>query len=214
MMTMAARPAAARSGCTPLAARSLADLPRGAVMGTSSLRRRAMLLRLRPDLQIVEFRGNVQTRLKKLEDGVAQATLLAMAGLNRLGMGEVARSVFDLDAFPPAPGQGAICVESRIGDETIDALLAPLNHDETATALACERAFLAALDGSCRTPIAGHARLSGATLAFHGMILTPDGIHCHECRMTGSAGDAAALGRAAGERLRSEAGRGFFADWG
>ena len=195
-------------------AAKLADLPNGAVMGTSSLRRRAMLLRLRPDLEIVEFRGNVQTRLKKLEDGVADATLLAMAGLNRLGMGDIAASVFDLEDFPPAPGQGAICVESRIGDTRMDGLLAPLNDTDTATALACERAFLDALDGSCRTPIAGYAAISGDKLDFHGMILSPDGSKWHECRESAGRGDAAALGRDCGKRLRAEAGEGFFSDWG
>ena len=195
-------------------ASNLADLPKGAVMGTSSLRRRAMLLRLRPDLKIVEFRGNVQTRLKKLEEGVAEATLLAMAGLNRLGMGDIAASVFDLEEFPPAPGQGAICVESRIGDMRMDTLLAPLNDGDTATSLACERAFLDALDGSCRTPIAGYAAISGNTLDFHGMILSPDGRKWHECRESAGAGDASALGQDCGRRLRAEAGEAFFADWG
>lgn len=192
----------------------LSDLPEGAVMGTSSLRRRAMVLRLRPDLQIVEFRGNVQTRLRKLEEGVAEATLLAVAGLNRLGMADVAASVFDLEEFPPAPGQGAICVESRIGDARVDRLLAPLNDADTATALACERAFLDALDGSCRTPIAGHAAIGVEQIEFHGMILSPDGKQWHACRESGRLDDAAALGRACGERLRAEAGEAFFADWG
>ena len=195
-------------------ASNLADLPKGAVIGTSSLRRRAMLLRLRPDLQIVEFRGNVQTRLKKLEEGVAEATLLAMAGLNRLGMGDIAASVFDLEEFPPAPGQGAICVESRIGDTCMDGLLAPLNDAETATALACERAFLDALDGSCRTPIAGYAAINGDRIDFHGMILSPDGRQWHECRESAVLDDAATLGRDCGKRLRAEAGEAFFADWG
>lgn len=195
-------------------ASKLADLPKGAVMGTSSLRRKAMLLRLRPDLEIVEFRGNVQTRLKKLEDGVAEATLLAMAGLNRLGMGDIAASVFDLEEFPPAPGQGAICVESRIGDARMDGLLAQLNHADTTTALACERAFLDALDGSCRTPIAGYAAIKGERLDFHGMILSPDGSQWHECRESAGLGDAAVLGRECGKSLRAEAGEAFFADWG
>ena len=195
-------------------ASNLADLPKGAVIGTSSLRRRAMLLRLRPDLQIVEFRGNVQTRLKKLEEGIAEATLLAMAGLNRLGMSDIAASVFDLEEFPPAPGQGAICVESRIGDTCMDGLLAPLNDAETATALACERAFLDALDGSCRTPIAGYAAINGDRIDFHGMILSPDGRQWHECRESAVLDDAATLGRDCGKRLRAEAGEAFFADWG
>ena len=193
---------------------AIADLPEGAVVGTSSLRRKAQLLNRRPDLRVVEFRGNVQTRLKKLEEGIAEATLLAMAGLNRLGMSDIAASVFDLEEFPPAPGQGAICVESRIGDTCMDGLLAPLNDAETATALACERAFLDALDGSCRTPIAGYAAINGDRIDFHGMILSPDGRQWHECRESAVLDDAATLGRDCGKRLRAEAGEAFFADWG
>ncbi|MCB2115734.1 MAG: hydroxymethylbilane synthase [Rhodobacteraceae bacterium] len=198
---------------SPTVAR-LADLPQGAVVGSSSLRRRAQLASRRPDLKLVEFRGNVQTRLKKLEEGIAEATLLAMAGLNRLGMSDIAASVFDLEEFPPAPGQGAICVESRIGDTCMDGLLAPLNDAETATALACERAFLDALDGSCRTPIAGYAAINGDRIDFHGMILSPDGRQWHECRESAVLDDAATLGRDCGKRLRAEAGEAFFADWG
>jgi hydroxymethylbilane synthase len=192
---------------------TLSHLPKGSVVGSSSLRRKALLLRIRPDLRVVEFRGNVQTRLRKLADGVADATLLAAAGLNRLGMAQVIRSKFDLSDFPPAPGQGAICVESRVGDAAIANVLAPLNHKDTCTALDCERSFLATLDGSCRTPIAGHALLDGNRIDFHGMILSDDGSEYYERRASGNAADAAAIGREVAEALRAEAGDHFFADW-
>ncbi len=194
-------------------ARTLADLPKGAVIGSSSLRRKALLLRLRPDLKVVEFRGNVQTRLRKLSEGIADATLLAAAGLNRLGIPETATSHFDVADFPPAPGQGAICIESRIGDERVRALLAPLNDSDTALALATERAFLAALDGSCRTPLAAHAIVEGDTVAFHGMILSTDGQTWYEERDTANRADAPRMGRLVAERLRDRAGADFFEDW-
>jgi hydroxymethylbilane synthase len=141
--------------------RNLAGLPGGAIVGTSSPRRQAMLKRLRPDLRVVDLRGNVETRLRKIDEGAADATLLALAGLKRLGLAAQAASVFEIDAFLPAVGQGAIGIETRAGDAATRSLLAPINHAETATALACERAFLGALDGSCRTPIAGHATVTG-----------------------------------------------------
>lgn len=194
-------------------AASIADLPKGAVIGSASLRRKALIKRMRPDIDVVTFRGNVQTRLAKLEAGEVDATLLAEAGLNRLGMAGIIASRLDMDEFPPAPGQGAICIESRIGDERVGALLAPLRDEATHLALAVERAFLGALDGSCRTPLAGHARLADGRLAFHGMILTPDGTQWHEARSSGEPGDAEAMGREAAERLRAEAGPGFFDSW-
>ena len=193
--------------------KNLDDLPLNAVVGSSSLRRQALIRRLRPDLEVVTFRGNVQSRLRKLDEGEVHATLLAHAGLNRLGLKKRVASLLPLDLFPPAPGQGAICVETRTGDTATGELLAGVNHADTATALACERAFLAVLDGSCRTPIAGHARLDGETLAFHGMILTPDGSKVHEIRLDGQATSAAEIGREAAGALRSEAGEAFFADW-
>ena len=192
---------------------SLAELPAGAVIGSSSLRRQALIRRLRPDIEVVGFRGNVQTRLRKLADGVADATLLANAGLRRLGMADVITDLMDVTDFPPAPGQGAICIEGRAGDERTDALVAPLNHLPTATALACERAFLATLDGSCRTPIAGHATIRDGALEFHGMILTPDGRQAHELSVSGTVETAVETGRGAGEQLRATAGDGFFASW-
>jgi hydroxymethylbilane synthase len=189
--------------------RDLADMPAGAVVGTSSLRRQALVRRLRPDLQVVTYRGNVQTRLRKLEEGVADATLLALAGLKRLGLAHLATSVLDPETFPPAVGQGAIAIETRAGDRATHALIAPIHDAATATALAAERAFLAVLDGSCRTPIAGHARLvEGGGVELHGLILTPDGRTAHEGRLAGA--DPVAVGRALGERLRALGGPGFF----
>lgn len=193
--------------------KDLNELPLNAVIGTSSLRRQALLRRLRPDAEIVPFRGNVQTRLRKLDEGEVHATLLAHAGLNRLRMKKRVASLLPLDLFPPAPGQGAICVETRIGDEATAALLAGVNDADTATALACERAFLEVLDGSCRTPIGGHAVIDDGKLAFHGMILTPDGTQMHEIRLEGEIGNADEIGRQAANALRAEAGKAFFADW-
>lgn len=189
------------------------DLPKGAKLGTSSLRRQALVLRMRPDLEVGMFRGNVQTRLRKLEEGIAEGTLLALSGLKRLKMEHVATEIMDAQAFPPALGQGAICIESRIGDERIKTLLAPIHHEPTGTKLACERAFLATLDGSCRTPIAGEAKLEDGRLRFYGMILTPDGREVHEITGEGAASDAIAIGRDAGARIRDKAGSGFFTDW-
>src|SRR5712692_4181635 len=154
---------------------SLAGLPHGAVIGTASLRRQAMVKRLRPDLSVVTFRGNVDTRLKKLDDGVVDATLLALAGLKRLGREAAATAVLEIDAFLPAVGQGAIGIEVREADTRTRDLVARINHPDTLTALGAERAFLAVLDGSCRTPIAGHARIAAGKVAFRGLILRPDG---------------------------------------
>ncbi len=195
------------------AAPTLMDLPGGATVGSSSLRRQALIRRARPDLDVIAFRGNVQTRLRKLDEGVAHATLLANAGLRRLGLESVITDLMSLDAFPPAPGQGAICIEARKGDARVAALLEPIHHAATGHQLACERAFLAALDGSCRTPIGGHAALDGATIRFSGLILTPDGAQAHEIAMEGSMRDAATIGRRAGEAIRVKAGSQFFESW-
>lgn len=194
-------------------AKSLTDLPQGAVVGSSSLRRQALIRRIRPDIEVVQFRGNVQTRLRKLSEGVADATLLANAGLRRLGMSDIITDLMDPGFFLPAPGQGAICIEAREGDARTDAMVEPLNHETTATALACERAFLAELDGSCRTPIAGLATISGGGLAFRGMILTPDGAEAHETALDDAPGNAASIGREAGRKLRHAAGDAFFSSW-
>lgn len=203
-----------RDGFIGGAAPRLADLPHGATVGTSSLRRQALVRRTRPDLNVVTYRGNVQTRLAKLRDKVADATLLAMAGLSRLGMTEVATEVLAPRDFPPAPGQGAIGIETRRGDDRTLSMLASIHHETTGRALACERAFLAALDGSCRTPIAAHAVVEEGTVRFYGMILTPDGRQVHETDETGGVADAAAIGRQAGETLRRAAGPRFFESWG
>src|SRR4029453_3592544 len=159
----------ARDAFVGKAAKAIGELPRGAKVGTSSLRRQALIRRMRPDLDVVMFRGNVQTRLRKLEEGVAEGTILAHAGLKRLGLGHVVTDLMPLDAFPPAPGQGAIGIETRIGDSAVEQMLTAINAVPTGQALACERAFLAALDGSCRTPIAGYATIADGTLTFAGL---------------------------------------------
>lgn len=191
----------------------LRDLPEGATVGSSSLRRQALIRRLRPDLDVVMFRGNVQTRLRKLDEGIADATLLARAGLSRLCMTDIITETLDPTDFPPAPGQGAITIEQRAGDARVTALLEPINHADTRTALDCERAFLAALDGSCRTPIAGLATIEDGMVRFSGMILTPDGRTAHRVSDTGKIAEAAAIGHRAGEAIRAEAGAGFFDSW-
>jgi len=188
------------------------DLGEGAVVGTSSIRRRAQILHRRPDLQVVEFRGNVQTRLRKLTEGVAQATFLAMAGLNRLGLADVRRAAIPPDAMLPAIAQGAIGVERRVDDTGIAEMLASVHHAQTGQQLAAERAFLAALDGSCQTPIAGLAELDGGRVRLRGEILRSDGSEVLTDDQTAPAEDAAELGRVMAEGLLKRAGKGFF-DW-
>ncbi|MEZ5782785.1 MAG: hydroxymethylbilane synthase [Rhizobiaceae bacterium] len=194
-------------------AASIEALPEGATIGSSSLRRQALIRRLRPDLKVILYRGNVQTRLRKIEEGVAAGTILALAGLKRLGLEQIATDVMPLDKFPPAPGQGAICIEIRSGDTRTAELLSAINHAPTSSALACERGFLAALEGSCRMPIAGHATIANGQLSFRGMVLAPDGSSVHEISKDGTVADASAIGRDAGEELRAQAGPDFFADW-
>jgi hydroxymethylbilane synthase len=191
-------------------AATLAELARGAVVGTASLRRQALVKRLRPDLQVVSFRGNVETRLKKLEDGVVDATLLALAGLKRLGRENAATSVLDVDTFLPAVGQGAIGIETRADDRLTRDRVAAIGDPDTLAALTTERAFLAVLDGSCRTPIAGHARVAGSTMAFRGLILRPDGSEALETSRSGALADAVALGADAGRELKGRAAPDFF----
>jgi hydroxymethylbilane synthase len=191
-------------------AASLRDLPQGAVVGTASLRRQAMVKRLRPDVSVVPLRGNVETRLRKLEAGEVDATLLALAGLKRLGLAEKATALLDVQDFLPAVGQGAITIEARIDDTRTREFLAKIDHADTSVALACERAFLAVLDGSCRTPIAGHAVLDGDALSFRGLILRPDGSEAFETSRTGRRADAAKLGADAGVELKRRAPAGFF----
>jgi hydroxymethylbilane synthase len=189
---------------------SLAELPHGAVVGTSSLRRGAQVKARRPDVTIVPFRGNVQTRLRKLAEGVADATMLAMAGLSRLGLLDKATAPLSPDEMLPAVAQGAIGVERRMGDEEAAKILVSLHHAETGIRVAAERALLAELDGSCRTPIAALAELSGKRLSLRAMILTPDGSEVLETARDGLASDAVAMGVDAGRELRGRAGPQFF----
>ncbi|MCF6368855.1 hydroxymethylbilane synthase [Rhizobium halophilum] len=192
---------------------SLTALPDGATVGTASLRRQALVRRIRPDIQVTIFRGSVGTRLRKLDEGHVDATLLAFAGLKRLAREEVVTELLDPTEFPPAPAQGAICIESRIGDKRIDALLEAVNHRPTYDAVSCERAFLLALDGSCRTPIAGYALCEGDKLRVSGLILTPDGQQEYAVELEGERADAERIGRRAGETVRTAAGPGFFETW-
>lgn len=188
---------------------SLQDLPEGTKVGTSSLRRKAQLLNKFPHLQVVEFRGNVQTRLKKLEDGVAAATFLAMAGLNRLGMTDLARSPIATDDMLSAVAQGAIGIECREGDARARHMLAAIHDHDTGLRLAAERAFLAALDGSCETPIGGLAVLNGGSLTLRGEILRPDGSEVLADTASGPISQGAIIGRAMGEALKERAGPDF-----
>jgi hydroxymethylbilane synthase len=192
-------------------AANLRDLPQGAVVGTASLRRQAQVKRMRPDLSTVVLRGNVETRLRKLDAGDVDATLLALAGLKRLGLADKATALLDIDKFLPAVGQGAVTIEARVDDARTRELLAKIDHADTSVALACERAFLAVLDGSCRTPIAGHAVLKGDALSFRGMILRPDGSEAFETIRSGSRRDAVSLGADAGAELKARAPADFFA---
>lgn len=189
---------------------SLAAMPKGAVVGTSSLRRQAQVRRMRPDLEVVGFRGNVQTRLKKLEDRVAGATFLACAGLNRLGLANRITRAVPTSEMLPAVAQAAIGIEIRSNDATTTALIAPLDHAATAVCVSAERAFLKRLEGSCRTPIAGLARIDGARLTFNGEILTPDGRIAHATMRSGAETDAAAMGDDAARELLKHAGPNFF----
>jgi hydroxymethylbilane synthase len=184
-------------------ARNLSELPRGAIMGSASLRRQAQVKRIRPDLQVTLLRGNVGTRLAKVESGAIAATLLAVAGLKRLGLESHVTAVLDTDAFLPAVGQGAIAVVTRADDARTRDLVGAILDDVTGIALACERAFLTVLDGSCRTPIAGHARADDGSVCFRGLVLRPDGSDCVEVVGTGDAADAARIGEIAGRDLKA-----------
>ena len=191
-------------------AATLAALPKGAAVGTSSLRRQAQVRHLRPDLTVVPMRGNVETRLRKLEEGVADATLLACAGLRRLGLVDRITAPISTEEMLPAVAQGAIGVEIRAGDMRLAELLAPINDQATALAVTAERAFLAKLEGSCRTPIAGLAELAGGRLVFRGAILTPDGRQCHATRREGRPEEALLLAEDAAAELLARAGPDFF----
>lgn len=188
----------------------IADLRRGATVGTASLRRQAQLLALRPDLRIVPLRGNVETRMRKLSDGEADATLLAVAGLKRLGLLEKAAGIIDSAEILPAVGQGAIGIEIRADDDRLRARLAPLDHGPTTLCVTAERACLSELDGSCHTPIAAYAELDGNNLRLRSLIALPDGTDIRRDEQAGPAADPDALGRAAGERLKATAAPAFF----
>jgi len=188
---------------------SVAALPEGAKLGSSSIRRAAQMLRVRPDLEVVQFRGNVDTRLNKLEAGVADATLLAVAGLNRLGKQDKITAYLDPLAFLPAPAQGAIGIEIREADRRTAELVAVLNHAPTATTIAAERALLATLDGSCRTPIGAFTELNGVSCRLTAEILSPDGREFYRGSVEGAAADAAKLGTQLGATLLEQAGPEF-----
>jgi hydroxymethylbilane synthase len=187
----------------------IAGLPQGAVVGTASLRRRAQLLARRPDLAITTLRGNLDTRLGKLAAGEVEATLLARAGLDRLGREPAGSTVLEPDEMLPAVGQGAIGIECR-ADDPIRRLLDAVDHAPTSSCVGAERAMLAALDGSCHTPIAGHASLDGGSIRLRGLVLRPDGSQAHGLERVAPAADGERLGREVGEELRARAGPGFF----
>ncbi|MFY0596941.1 MAG: hydroxymethylbilane synthase [Cognatishimia sp.] len=189
---------------------SIAELPEGAKVGTSSLRRRAQLMQIRPDLNAVEFRGNVQTRLKKLADGVADCSFLAMAGLTRLGMVDQATSAIEPEEMLPAVAQGAIGIECRQEDARAKEMLAVIHHAESGHRVLCERAFLRALDGSCETPIAALSTADGDEIHLRGEILRPDGSDCLKIEGRATLDQAEALGQSLGEQLLAQAGADFF----
>ncbi len=185
-------------------AATLAELAQGATLGTASLRRQAIAKAMRPDLRVVPLRGNVETRLRKLDSGEVDATLLALAGLKRLGLTEHATHIMPVDEFLPAVAQGAIGLEARTGDTRTREILARIDHADTSVAIACERAFLAELDGSCKTPIAGHATLDGDTLRFRGRLAHPDGKPSIATEITGPRADAIKIGVEAGRAIKRD----------
>jgi hydroxymethylbilane synthase len=199
-----------RDAFLSLKAKRLADLPAGAVIGTASLRRGAQILYRYPHLRVEPLRGNVQTRMRKLEEGVVDATLLAMAGLRRLNLTDRISSSLEAEEMLPAVAQGAIGITCRTGDEAAHRRLAPLDHADSHLRVRAERTFLAVLDGSCRTPIGGLAELAGDQLTFRGLVIRPDGSQAHETRLSGRRSDAEALGQTAGEELLGRCGPGFF----
>ena len=188
----------------------LADLPQGATVGTVSLRRQSLLRRMRPDLSIVILRGNVGTRLRKVAEGDVDGTLLALAGLKRLGLAGHVTEVLDATTFPPAVGQAAIGIVTRTQDAQTNAMVRKILDADTGTAVTAERAMLKALDGSCRMPIAGHARLEAGELHLRGMVLSPDGKQAFEETATGTPDDAETIGRMIGEELKRRLPAGFF----
>jgi hydroxymethylbilane synthase len=191
---------------------SMDALEAGQKLGSSSLRRKAQLMLARPDLEVVEFRGNVQTRLKKLEDGVADATFLAAAGLNRLGLSHIAKSFLDPDVMLPAVAQGAIGIERRSEDTRVAEILSAIHDTPTGQRLAAERAFLRGLDGSCETPIAGLAELNGSTLRLRGEVLRPDGSEAINDDQSCPIEDAEILGSEMANKILNSTPKNFF-DW-
>ena len=191
-------------------ARTIKELPQGAKVGTASLRRQAIMKRIRPDLEVAPLRGNVETRLRKLDEGEADAIILALAGLKRLGLDGRATTIMSVQDFVPAAGQGAIAIEAREDDIATREMLAKINDADTAVALACERAFLAELDGSCKTPIGGHAAIDGDILQFRGLVARPDGSEAHETAVAGQRAEAVKIGADCGRALRQRAGADFF----
>jgi hydroxymethylbilane synthase len=205
-----------RDGFIAVKAKTLAALPEGATVGTASLRRQAQTLHLRPDLKVELLRGRVETRLAKIESGAFDATYLALAGLKRLKLEQHIASIVDTEAMPPAPAQGALAITARANDVKVLALLSPLNIAEFNIATATERSFLAALDGSCRTPIAALARIADGRLGFVGEVLTPDGKHRwrRESDCPARLEDGIALGAKLGGEIRIEAGALYSAHFG
>ncbi len=200
----------ARDGFLSLRAASLAELPVGAVIGTASLRRQAMLRRLRPDLAITLLRGNVGTRLDRMRSGAIDATILAVSGLKRMGLMHEVTAMLPIESFVPAAGQGAIAMAVRADDAVTQAALQPVLHRETGLALAAERAFLAVLDGSCRTPIGAYAALSGGEIDLHALVLRPDGSDAYEMRERASIADAERLGCETGLAIKARLPADFF----
>jgi hydroxymethylbilane synthase len=191
-------------------AKTIQELPHGAKVGTASLRRQAIMKRARPDLEVAPLRGNVETRLRKLDSGEADAIILALAGLRRLGLEGRATRIMSADEFLPAAGQGAIAIETREDDAATRALLAKIDHADTSTAVAAERAFLAVLDGSCKTPIGAHAIIENKTVRFRGLIARPDGSAAHDVAATGARADAVRIGESCARELKQRAGANFF----
>lgn len=189
---------------------SISELPKGAKVGTSSLRRRAQLMQIRPDLEVVEFRGNVQTRLQKLADGVADCSFLAMAGLTRLGMLDKVTSAIEVDEMLPAVAQGTIGIECRADDARAKEMLTAIHHADSGHRVICERAFLRALDGSCETPIAALSQIDGDEIHLRGEVLRPDGTECLKTDGRAPIAEAEAMGRRLGEQLLKQIGDSFF----
>mmetsp|Transcript_13968 Transcript_13968/g.21745 ORF Transcript_13968/g.21745 Transcript_13968/m.21745 type:complete len:374 (-) Transcript_13968:295-1416(-) len=188
------------------------DMPEGTVVGSASLRRQAQLLAKNPGLKVINFRGNVQTRLRKLDDEVVDATLLAMAGLIRMDMTDCVTKTLEWDEMLPAVAQGAIGIQVKSDDEKTIKYISALNHDETKICVECERSFLATLDGSCKTPIAGQAKIIDGKIHFRGLVSSPDGSKVFRAENVGEIKDHLEIGRSAGTQIREEAGEQFFAD--